>query len=89
MLIFLHMYIAAPLFMALVTVAFVSSVMLAICTVKSVAYTKYTNEYGMAGRIVWQHALRFNIQLWFAINMAFICMWVLIFCVFIKFIGIK
>ena len=87
MLIFLHMYIAAPLFMALVTVAFVSSVMLAICTVKSVAYTKYTNEYGMAGRIVWQHALRFNIQLWFAINMAFICMWILIFCVFIKFIG--
>lgn len=89
MLIFLHMYIAAPLFMALVTVASVSSVMLAICTVKSVAYTKYTNEYGMAGRIVWQHALRFNIQLWFAINMAFICMWVLIFCVFIKFVGFK
>lgn len=89
MLIFLHMYIAAPLFMALVTVAFVSSVLLAICTVKSVAYTKYTNEYGMAGRIVWQHALRFNIQLWFAINMAFICMWIVIFCVFIKFIGIK
>lgn len=87
MLIFLHMYIAAPLFMALVTVAFVSSVMLAICTVKSVAYTKYTNEYGMAGRIVWQHALRFNIQLWFAINMAFICMWILFFCVFIKFVG--
>lgn len=87
MLIFLHMYIAAPLFMALVTVAFVSSVMLAICTVKSVAYTKYTNEYGMAGRIVWQHALRFNIQLWFAINMAFICMWIIIFCVFIKFVG--
>lgn len=87
MLIFLHMYIAAPLFMALVTVAFVSSVLLAICTVKSVAYTKYTNEYGMAGRIVWQHALRFNIQLWLAINMAFICMWVLIFCVFIKFVG--
>ena len=87
MLIFLHMYIAAPLFMALVTVAFVSSVMLAICTVKSVAYTKYTNEYGMAGRIVWQHALRFNIQLWFAINMSFICMWILIICVFIKFVG--
>ena len=87
MLIFLHMYIAAPLFMALVTVAFVSSVMLVICTVKSVAYTKYTNEYGMAGRIVWQHALRFNIQLWFAINMAFICMWILIFYVFIKFVG--
>lgn len=87
MLIFLHMYIAAPLFMALVTVAFVSSVMLAICTVKSVAYTKYTNEYGMAGRIVWQHALRFNIQLWFAINMAFICMWILIICVFIRSVG--
>lgn len=87
MLIFLHMYIAAPLFMALVTVAFVSSVMLVIYTVKSVAYTKYTNEYGMAGRIVWQHALRFNIKLWFAINMAFICMWILIFCVFIKFVG--
>lgn len=87
MLIFLHMYIAAPLFMALVTVAFVSSVLLAICTVKSVAYTKYTNEYGMAGRIVWQHALRFNIQLWFAINMASICMWILIICVFIKFVG--
>ena len=87
MLIFLHMYIAAPLFMALATVAFVSSVMLAICTVKSVAYTKYTNEYGMAGRIVWQHALRFNIQLWFAINMSFICMWFLIICVFIKFVG--
>lgn len=87
MLIFLHMYIAAPLFTALVTVAFVSSVMLAICTVKSVAYTKYTNEYGMAGRIVWQHALRFNIQLWFAINMAFICMWILIICLFIKFVG--
>lgn len=87
MLIFLHMYIAAPLFMALVTVAFVSSVLLAICTVKSVAYTKYTNEYGMAGRIVWQHALRFNIQLWFAINMAFICMWILIIYVFIKFVG--
>lgn len=87
MLIFLHMYIAAPLLMALVTVAFVSSVMLAICTVKSVAYTKYTNEYGMAGRIVWQHALRFNTLLWFAINMAFICMWILIICVFIKFVG--
>lgn len=87
MLIFLHMYIAAPLFMALVTVAFVSSVLLAICTVKSVAYTKYTNEYGMAGRIVWQHALRFNIQLWFAINMAFICMWIGVICLFIKFVG--
>lgn len=87
MLIFLHMYIAAPLFMALVTVAFVSSVLLAICTVKSVAYTKYTNEYGMAGRIVWQHALRFNIQLWFAINMAFVCMWILIIYIFIKLVG--
>ena len=87
MLIFLHMYIAAPLFMALVTVAFVSSVLLAICTVKSVAYTKYTNEYGMAGRIVWLHALRFNILLWFAINMAFICMWIGAICLFIKFVG--
>lgn len=89
MLIFLHMYIAAPLFMALVVVAIISIFLMAVCTIKYVAYTKYTNEYGMAGRIVWQHALRFNIQLWFAINMAFICMWVLIFCVFIKFVGFK
>ena len=87
MLIFLHMYIAAPLFMALVTVAFVSSVLLAICTVKSVACTKYTNEYGMAGRIVWQHALRFNLQLWFSINLGCIALWIGVICLFIKFVG--
>lgn len=85
----INMFFAAPLFSSLVVVAIISIFLVAVCTVKSVAYTKYTNEYGMAGRIVWQHVLRFNIQLWFAINMAFICMWVLIFCVFIKFIGIK
>lgn len=85
----INMFFAAPLFSSLVVVAIISTFLMAVCTVKSVAYTKYTNEYGMAGRIVWQHALRFNIQLWFAINMAFICMWVLIFCVFIKFVGFK
>ena len=89
MLFFLHMYIAVPLLMALVVVAIISIFLVAVCTIKSVAYTEYNNEYGMASRIVWQQALRFNIRLWFAINMAFICMWVLIFCVFIKYIGFQ
>ena len=83
----INMFFAAPLFSSLVVVAIISIFLMAVCTVKSVAYTKYTNEYGMAGRIVWQHALRFNLQLWFAINMSFICMWIIIFCVFIKFVG--
>lgn len=87
MLIFLNMYIAAPLFMALVLVAIISIFLVAVCTIKSVAYTEYNNEYGMASRIVWQQALRFNIRLWFAINMAFICMWIGAICLFIKFVG--
>lgn len=83
----INMFFAAPLFSSLVVVAIISIFLVAVCTVSSVAYTKYTNEYGMAGRLVWQHALRFNLQLWFSINLGCIALWIGVICLFIKFVG--